>query len=66
MPTFQLVCKTMSGQGAFVSCPSGYLPTSCVCGMGCAFWYIHQNSICNCQCPNINWISAQCCKVSFN
>uniref|UniRef100_A0A8C7DZW5 Uncharacterized protein n=1 Tax=Naja naja TaxID=35670 RepID=A0A8C7DZW5_NAJNA len=66
MPTFHLVCKTVSGQGAFATCPSGYLPTSCVCGMICASWDIRQNSICNCQCPKIDRTSAWCCKVSFN
>uniref|UniRef100_A0A8C7DZR5 Uncharacterized protein n=1 Tax=Naja naja TaxID=35670 RepID=A0A8C7DZR5_NAJNA len=41
-----------------------FLPTSCACGMACGSWDIRQDSICHCQCANIDWTSARCCKIS--
>ncbi|XP_032094919.1 resistin-like [Thamnophis elegans] len=61
----QIVCQDVSGQGAFASCPSGFIPTSCSCGMACGSWDIRQNSVCHCQCARIDWTSARCCKISF-
>ncbi|XP_039215480.1 resistin [Crotalus tigris] len=60
----QLTCQSVSGQGAFAVCPSGFIPTSCACGMACGSWDIRQNSVCHCQCARIDWTSAQCCKIS--
>ncbi|XP_026551869.1 resistin [Pseudonaja textilis] len=60
----QLVCQNVSARGAFVACPSGFLPTSCACGMACGSWDIRQDLICHCQCANIDWTSARCCKIA--
>ncbi|XP_032068288.1 resistin-like [Thamnophis elegans] len=64
-PKVQLYCKNVIAQGGFASCPTGYIPTSCSCGMLCGAWNIRAHDlVCRCKCPNIDWTAAWCCKVS--
>ncbi|XP_054833692.1 resistin-like [Eublepharis macularius] len=60
-----MICTNVSARGADVSCPSGYKATSCACGMACGSWDIRGNSDCHCQCRNIDWTSARCCKIGL-
>ncbi|KAL8213422.1 UNVERIFIED_CONTAM: hypothetical protein K2H54_064401 [Gekko kuhli] len=59
----EFACTSVSARGADVSCPPGYKATGCACGMACGSWDIRSNTACHCQCKNIDWTSAQCCKV---
>ncbi|XP_078242003.1 resistin [Pogona vitticeps] len=63
--TAQMICTNVSARGADVSCPSGYKPTSCACGMGCGSWDIRSDTVCHCQCASIDWTSARCCRVGL-
>nr|XP_060615808.1 resistin-like [Anolis sagrei ordinatus] len=62
----ELSCTSVSAQGADVFCPSGYKATGCSCGMACGSWDIRGENQCHCQCANIDWTSARCCKVSLS
>ncbi|XP_077334763.1 resistin-like [Lithobates pipiens] len=57
-----LECTSMTSPGSEVSCPSGYVATSCSCGMGCGSWDIKSSSQCHCQCGNMDWTAAVCCR----
>ncbi|XP_053154609.1 resistin [Hemicordylus capensis] len=59
----QMICTDVSSRGALVTCPSGYVATGCSCGSACGSWDIRSNTICHCQCANIDWTSARCCKI---
>ncbi|CAM5169240.1 unnamed protein product [Eretmochelys imbricata] len=61
----KLLCQDVSARGALVSCPAGYKPTGCACGMGCGSWDIHTDSTCHCQCAGIDWTAARCCKIGL-
>ncbi|XP_034649127.1 resistin isoform X3 [Trachemys scripta elegans] len=61
----KLLCQDVSARGALVSCPTGYKPMCCACGMGCGSWDIRTNSTCHCQCGNIDWTAARCCKIGL-
>ncbi|KAJ7316179.1 hypothetical protein JRQ81_002341 [Phrynocephalus forsythii] len=61
----QLICVDVSARGADVTCPSGYKPTGCACGMACGSWDIRGNTACHCQCANIDWTAARCCQVGL-
>ncbi|XP_070790539.1 resistin-like [Pituophis catenifer annectens] len=65
LPKLKLACENVNSQGAIATCPSGFIPTSCACGMGCGSWDIRENSVCHCQCARIDWTSARCCKISL-
>ncbi|XP_060094337.1 resistin [Heteronotia binoei] len=60
-----LTCTNVVSRGADVSCPSGYKATACACGMACGSWDIRGNSDCHCQCQNIDWTSARCCRFAL-
>ncbi|KAM4708298.1 resistin-like beta [Discoglossus pictus] len=60
----QLVCSDSSAKGAYATCPTGFTPTSCACGMGCGSWDVQSKTTCHCQCANIDWTSARCCKMA--
>uniref|UniRef100_A0A8C4TGF4 Resistin n=1 Tax=Erpetoichthys calabaricus TaxID=27687 RepID=A0A8C4TGF4_ERPCA len=45
---------------------SGYNPTSCACGFGCGSWDIQNEMTCHCQCANMDWTTARCCKLSIH
>ncbi|XP_053236147.1 resistin-like beta [Podarcis raffonei] len=61
----RLICTTAFSHGANAYCPSGYLATGCACGMACGSWDIRGDATCHCQCANIDWTSARCCKVAI-
>ncbi|XP_039370245.1 resistin-like beta [Mauremys reevesii] len=61
----KLLCQNVWANGALVSCPAGYKPTGCACGMGCGSWDIHTDSTCHCRCSGIDWTSARCCKIGL-
>uniref|UniRef100_A0A8D0BC25 Resistin n=1 Tax=Salvator merianae TaxID=96440 RepID=A0A8D0BC25_SALMN len=61
----QMTCTSVKSGGANARCPSGYIATSCACGMACGSWDIRGDSICHCQCGGIDWTSARCCKVGL-
>uniref|UniRef100_A0A8D0G8U0 Uncharacterized protein n=1 Tax=Sphenodon punctatus TaxID=8508 RepID=A0A8D0G8U0_SPHPU len=39
--------------------------TGCACGMACGSWDIRAETTCHCQCSNIDWTSARCCKIEI-
>ncbi|KAM5125677.1 resistin-like beta [Mantella aurantiaca] len=59
----KIVCTDVMQRGALASCPTDYTPTGCSCGMGCGSWDIRTENSCHCQCANIDWTSARCCKM---
>ncbi|XP_063152565.1 resistin isoform X2 [Candoia aspera] len=61
----QLVCRDVKYQGTVATCPSGFKPTGCACGMGCGSWDIRADSTCHCQCIGMDWTTARCCKVAL-
>ncbi|XP_074836500.1 resistin-like [Carettochelys insculpta] len=61
----KLLCQDVSASGDLVSCPAGYKPTGCACGMGCGSWDIRSDSICHCQCGGMDWTAARCCRVGL-
>ncbi|XP_074836072.1 resistin-like [Carettochelys insculpta] len=61
----KLLCRDVSARGDLVSCPAGYKPTGCACGMGCGSWDIRSDSICHCQCSGMDWTAARCCRVGL-
>ncbi|XP_037739660.1 resistin-like [Chelonia mydas] len=61
----KLLCQDVLARGALVSCPAGYKPTGCACGMGCGSWDIRTDSTCHCQCAGIDWTAARCCKIGL-
>ncbi|XP_058022012.1 resistin-like [Ahaetulla prasina] len=64
LPKGQIVCQDVKSKGSYSSCPSGFIPTSCACGMACGSWDISHNSVCHCQCAYMDWTTARCCKIS--
>uniref|UniRef100_A0A8C4XHZ9 Resistin n=1 Tax=Erpetoichthys calabaricus TaxID=27687 RepID=A0A8C4XHZ9_ERPCA len=40
-------------------------PTGCACGYGCGSWDIQNEMTCHCQCANMDWTTARCCKLNF-
>ncbi|XP_044870404.1 resistin-like [Mauremys mutica] len=61
----KLLSQDVSACGALVSCPAGYKPTGCTCGMCCSSWDIRTNSTCHCQCGGIDWTATCCCKIGL-
>ncbi|KAH1176243.1 hypothetical protein KIL84_020977 [Mauremys mutica] len=61
----KLLCQNVWANGDLVSCPAGYKPTGCACGMGCGSWDIRTDSTCHCRCSGIDWTSARCCKIGL-
>ncbi|XP_077334321.1 resistin-like beta [Lithobates pipiens] len=59
----KLVCTGVSTPGLSATCPDGYIPTTCVCTMGCVSWSVQSENTCRCQCPNVDMTTARCCKV---
>ncbi|XP_044129550.1 uncharacterized protein LOC122922861 isoform X1 [Bufo gargarizans] len=42
----------------------GYMAASCSCGMGCGSWDIQGTNKCHCQCGNMDWTTAVCCRIA--
>ncbi|KAG9466220.1 hypothetical protein GDO78_017003 [Eleutherodactylus coqui] len=66
MQKSKITCIDVNQKGALVSCPTDYSPVSCSCGMACGSWDIQGQRSCHCQCANIDWTSAQCCKITYS
>ncbi|XP_073524213.1 resistin-like [Phyllobates terribilis] len=60
------VCIDVNAKGALASCPPDFIPFSCSCGMACGSWDIRNQNTCHCQCSNIDWTSARCCKITYS
>ncbi|XP_030045014.1 resistin-like [Microcaecilia unicolor] len=60
----QITCTTISAKGAYATCPSDHIPTSCSCGMACGSWDVQNELMCHCQCNNIDWTAARCCRIN--
>ncbi|XP_044129551.1 uncharacterized protein LOC122922861 isoform X2 [Bufo gargarizans] len=43
---------------------NGYMAASCSCGMGCGSWDIQGTNKCHCQCGNMDWTTAVCCRIA--
>ncbi|XP_073469463.1 resistin-like [Aquarana catesbeiana] len=61
----KLVCTGVSTPGLHATCPDGYIPTTCVCTMGCVSWSVQSENTCQCQCPDVDMTTARCCKVTL-
>ncbi|MEE6506081.1 hypothetical protein FKM82_007491 [Ascaphus truei] len=59
----KLVCTDSRGNGATAKCQRGYTLVSCSCGKSCGSWNVQDGNTCNCQCKDMDWASARCCKV---
>ncbi|XP_016846768.1 resistin [Anolis carolinensis] len=59
----QLTCTTIKTSGALAACLHGYTVTGCSCGKACGSWDVRDNSTCHCQCANVDWTAARCCKI---
>ncbi|XP_075714915.1 resistin isoform X1 [Rhinoderma darwinii] len=57
-----LNCVDAKANGNTAKCQAGYTAVSCSCGMGCGSYNFQGSNTCYCQCSNIDWTSARCCK----
>ncbi|XP_073524210.1 uncharacterized protein [Phyllobates terribilis] len=62
----KIVCTDVAERGALAFCPPDFVPLSCSCGMACGSWDIRNQNTCHCQCSNIDWTSARCCKITYS
>ncbi|XP_078513563.1 resistin [Lissotriton helveticus] len=63
VPGRKVFCTEVTARGALATCPQGYTPFACSCGMACGSWDIRYHTTCHCQCARIDWTNAHCCKV---
>ncbi|XP_039627983.1 resistin-like gamma isoform X1 [Polypterus senegalus] len=61
-----LSCTSVYTRGKVSTCPTGYSPTGCACGYGCGSWDIQNEMTCHCQCANMDWTTARCCKLNIH
>ncbi|XP_041426771.1 resistin-like [Xenopus laevis] len=61
----EINCVDAPGKGASASCPADTTVVSCACGMGCGSWDIQSKTTCHCQCSNMDWTNARCCKIQI-
>ncbi|XP_018123336.1 resistin-like beta [Xenopus laevis] len=61
----EINCIDVRGSGSLASCPADTTVVSCACGMGCGSWDIQSKTTCHCQCANMDWTSARCCKIQI-
>ncbi|XP_063783170.1 resistin-like [Pseudophryne corroboree] len=59
-----LQCKYITERSADASCPPGHIVTGCSCGQSCGSWNVVDSTKCHCQCANMDWTTAVCCKTS--
>ncbi|XP_037680336.1 resistin [Choloepus didactylus] len=57
-----LNCQSVSARGDLVTCPAGFSVTGCTCGSACGSWDVRAETTCHCQCANIDWTGARCCR----
>ncbi|XP_053304972.1 resistin-like [Spea bombifrons] len=60
----RIMCTDVKQSGSFATCPGGFTPTGCACGMACGSWDIQSQTTCHCQCRIMDWTTARCCKVA--
>ncbi|KAG8431049.1 hypothetical protein GDO86_019492 [Hymenochirus boettgeri] len=60
----KISCIDVNQRGAYASCSADYSVTACSCGMGCGSWDIQSQTTCHCQCNNMDWTTARCCKIT--
>ncbi|XP_075063088.1 resistin [Mixophyes fleayi] len=58
----QLTCTTMQSNGNTAKCPTDYVASSCSCPRGCRSQTFQGRDTCRCQCNNVDWTTACCCK----
>ncbi|XP_066449454.1 resistin-like [Eleutherodactylus coqui] len=58
-----LECVTTKSDGNIATCQSGYTAMSCSCGRSCSSHSIRGSNACFCQCGNVDWASARCCRT---
>ncbi|XP_077334320.1 resistin-like [Lithobates pipiens] len=59
----KLDCYDHRTNGAYSICPPEYSTTGCSCGMACGSWDIQSERNCHCQCANMDWTTARCCRL---
>uniref|UniRef100_A0A8C5QHM0 Resistin-like beta n=1 Tax=Leptobrachium leishanense TaxID=445787 RepID=A0A8C5QHM0_9ANUR len=60
----KLACFDVHEKTDTATCPEGSTPSSCTCGMACGSWDIRSGTTCHCQCENMDWTTARCCKTA--
>ncbi|XP_057565184.1 resistin [Hippopotamus amphibius kiboko] len=58
-----LECWSVTSRGDLVTCPSGFAVTACTCGSACGSWDVRTETTCHCQCANMDWTGARCCRL---
>ncbi|XP_040270677.1 trihydrophobin-like [Bufo bufo] len=61
--TCKLSCVDKLVKSDTAKCDAGYTAMSCSCGSGCGSYNFKGSDVCFCQCKNIDWTSARCCKM---
>nr|DBA23852.1 TPA: hypothetical protein GDO54_014726 [Pyxicephalus adspersus] len=64
MENSKIVCMSVNQRGAYATCPPDYSTTACACGSACGSWDIQSENTCHCQCANMDWTTARCCKIT--
>ncbi|XP_044138925.1 trihydrophobin-like [Bufo gargarizans] len=59
----KLSCKDVMTRTNTAKCDAGYTAMSCSCGSGCGSYNFKGSDVCFCQCQNMDWTSARCCKM---
>ncbi|KAG8550203.1 hypothetical protein GDO81_027655 [Engystomops pustulosus] len=61
----ELECVSVSEGSSYSKCPTGYTATGCSCGSACGSWDIQSSNVCHCQCANMDWTAARCCRMKL-
>ncbi|KAG8544667.1 hypothetical protein GDO81_022091 [Engystomops pustulosus] len=61
--TCNLNCRDEKENGNTAKCKTGYTAVSCSCGMSCGSYSFKGSDTCVCECFQIDWTSARCCKI---
>ncbi|KAG8550202.1 hypothetical protein GDO81_027655 [Engystomops pustulosus] len=61
----ELECVFVKNATAYSNCPEGYTATGCSCGSACGSWDIQSSNVCHCQCANMDWTAARCCRMKL-
>ncbi|XP_072001154.1 resistin-like [Engystomops pustulosus] len=59
----ELDCVFVTERSSLCTCPAGYIATACSCGSACGSWDIRSSNVCHCQCANMDWTGARCCRM---
>ncbi|XP_077327708.1 resistin [Lithobates pipiens] len=58
----ELKCIDSKANGINSKCPAGYTATSCSCANGCGTSIFPSPDSCRCECFEVDWTLARCCK----